>query len=143
MEMLIDDKYVSPDQVTFSELGFGTTEIELASAYELRIPAQEFVARFAAVYEVYVEELKRDDAITGEEYPSHSMQSDYPSLQELLEINGREFHDFVYTFLKFDIFEEYFSEADPSSARFALGTADEILVDQSNITIRGRARDRA
>lgn len=140
MKIWIDGENVPPDQVTFSELGFGTPNIDRPSSYELRIPARDFIEQFGDVYDECIEDLKLDDAVTGDVSPSYSTESGYPSLRELIVIGGTQFHDFIYSFLKFDIFEVFFRDVDPKGARFTLGTTDEIVVDDEYVRIRGRAR---
>jgi hypothetical protein len=140
MEIYINHTQVSPETVTFSELGFGTPGSGAKLAYELRIPVGEFVERFEPVYETVIVELRRDDAITGEFDPPYENATEYPSLTHFMEVDGAAFQAFICTFLKFDIFEQYFPASQGDSARVSLATVDDISVSRDYVTLRGCAR---
>jgi hypothetical protein len=103
MNLRIDGRPTALAAVVVYEEKFGARYDFQVVSYELEIEKADFVARLEPVYDEYVEELKRDEAIVGRFQPPFTGAVDYPSFEALLDLEPKPLREFIETFLAYDI----------------------------------------
>jgi hypothetical protein len=101
MSWRLDGQPIDPDQLTFSEIGFGRPRGALR--WSLSLPRDRFLALLAEIYAECVEELREDDALTGAFEPPHPGATDYPTLADFLDVPGPWFAEFFDTYFRLDL----------------------------------------
>lgn len=129
------------EEISYSESGFGSS-LDLSISpykYEIRIHKNEFRDKFLVIYDECISDLKLDDEITGVFDPPYPNAQSYPSLEKFLNyIKPQYLFDFIDTFLKFDIFSEYFSEYVRDDRKvYILTKLESIKVENDEIILCG------
>lgn len=131
------------DAVTFSEVGFGQFGNGAVEDYVLIADFDDFLGRFAPVFDECIQELRRDDALTGGFEPPYPGASSYPTLEELWELSPSDRMEMIGTYFAFDILRMYLREDDGGTeASWTVKSLEAVDRRGSGIVVRGRVAPR-
>lgn len=136
MKITINNQETNLDKVSYFVMHFGRPG-ELR--FEAKIPRQAFLQRIDPIYKDTIEDLRRDDQITGEFEPPYPGATDYPTLEDFMT-HPEPFSAFMTTYLRFDILGTWLREGcttDP--VEFLVCSIDRIYPDANNIIAHGTA----
>jgi hypothetical protein len=139
MKIEIKNQSIELYKVTFDEFSFGKPHNLKSSNYEFYIKKNKFIELITPIYENCINELRADDEATEHFHPPYPDAKDYPSLIEFIKINGEHFFDFIYTFLKFDIFTCLLSNQEKDDHIYFLHTLDKIEISKEEVILKGVA----
>ena len=131
---------LSGEKIIFLETSLGNDVVGQTVTYEISAPAQDFCQRFAPIYESCVNELARDDEITGKSDPPYVGAVVYPSFEDFLNLPDSQRMEMVDTFFVSDILRLYVYEGAASAGLQWLVISLNLLFKQNeNVVIRGLA----
>jgi hypothetical protein len=138
MRLCIDDAEHHPTVATFSEKSYGKHSQTRKVPFSLEVNADEFLSRFATVYEECIADLRRDDVVTGQFHPPYPGATDYPSIAELFGVPASSRMAFLETYLVLDILRLVFKEdAEGNGVTWLVERCDSIDRFDGLIVIQG------
>lgn len=93
-----------------TEKSYGKHAATRTVPFSLEIQVDEFLARFAPVYEDCLKELRRDDAVMGHFHPPYPGATDYPSIKQLFRLPASTRMAFLDTYLILDMLRLFLKE---------------------------------
>ncbi|HAS6264065.1 TPA: hypothetical protein I7184_00025 [Vibrio vulnificus] len=129
---------IDSNAMTFCQLSFGKGQGLQTLSYEIKIVKSELLEKLTPLYNDGVEDLKKDDQITGEFNPPYPRATNYPSLLEFIDIEGSYLYDYLYAYHKFDILGIVFDE-DNVVASYVVDSLESIEQIDEKIIIKGTA----
>jgi hypothetical protein len=137
MKLEINNEICNPELLTFSEKTYGKT---FGNEYKFYLEGgkTDFYAKFDPIYKECIEELQRDDKITGLFHPPYHGASEYPTLDKLFELPADQRMEFVNTYFALDILRIYFQEeAINKRTQWCVVRSDSIHLDDQTLVLRG------
>lgn len=136
----IKNQATSPADVTFSQTAFSGEVSNQFLDYEILVEKDYFSTIMQECYANCINELRQDDAATGEFEAPYPGAPDYPTLEDFINNHFKDFHSFFYTFMKFDFFRAIFKEENPT-ARFLIASLEEINERDNSLSFQGKVRE--
>ena len=140
MQFIIAGSSTDVDSITFSEKGFGKNLGNGNSwvSYYLKVEIDDFIQRLKKVYADCIEELIRDDKITGQFHPPYTGATAYPSLEEFIELSDTKRKEMIDTYFTFDILRAYVPEyTGTQPVRWLINSLDSVSRQGEMVVIKG------
>jgi hypothetical protein len=139
MRIEIDQEAVTPEQVSYRELGFGEKSSGfLFAQYRLVYGIDEVVESLRSPYAVWIEDQKRDDEAAGEPYPEYFLELGYPPFDEFVK-HPTPLCDAVKDFFYNDLLSSSLAPASDDKVRWIINSIDSISADNKQLAIVGTA----
>jgi len=136
MELKINGNVIDPACVTCNDgLGYGrfdSTNIRI-HAYSMSLPRAEIVAAFSARYQGTCDEIRCDDAKSGDDSPFKQMN--YAPLSEAFEFPNALAHAIRIWFDR-DIMLSFLPRT--ADFQYVINSTEKILVTSDGVTLEGR-----
>lgn len=125
------------DDMGYREFGFGKKVDPDTCSYLIEIPKDKFINLMRSIYDECVDELRKDDEITGEFDPPFPGATEYPSLEVFVEEHKEAFAEFFRIYFETDFLSLLFSnENDPV---YVINSVDNFQITGSSVIVSGEA----
>lgn len=128
------------EKIGYREFGFGKKVNLNTCSYLIKIAKDKFVNLMESIYDECIEELRRDDEITGEFDPPFPGATGYPPLKVFIEEHKEAFTEFFRTYFEWDFLSLLLSnENEPI---YVINSIDSIEITDSSVIVTGEAYKR-
>lgn len=136
VRVTVDGLFLDPRLLWYPHMSLSSARPRVPpSSYEVVVARSEFISVLAERYTACVEELKRDDALTGETdffgeagYPDFSQLLEHPALCG--EVMGAYFFG--------ELFEHFLPWGNPGAGSFVIETITHVYGGAATISISGQ-----
>ncbi|RLC09398.1 MAG: hypothetical protein DRI57_22180 [Deltaproteobacteria bacterium] len=137
MMIYINQRINNTENVGYREFGFGKEVTLDTCSYLIEIPKYEFINLMNTTYSDCIDELKKDDEITGEFDPPFPGATEYPSLEVFIEDHKEAFVEFFKIYFETDFLSLLFSNKnDPV---YVINSVDNIEITDASVIVSGKA----
>jgi len=125
------------DDIGYREFGFGK-RLELYTCdYLIEIPKERFINLMRSIYDACVDELRKDDEITGEFDPPFPGATEYPPLEVFVEEHKEAFVEFFRIYFETDLLSLLFSNK--NNPVYVINSVDNFQITGSSVIVSGEA----
>ena len=140
MKIALSGKNIDSNKFTYRDVGFGKQVDLPLYQWEAKLGQFDFFTAMRPIYDECINDLKRDDEITGEFDPPFPGAETYPDLESFVSNNFQEFVIFFRAYFISDFLSHFFNESD--DWEYVINSIDEISRMNGVLIFKGLAYKR-